>query len=542
MSIAMAGKVAHANYHELPEKIVFAAMAGVLTTMLMSALDQTIVSTAMPKIIAELHGFQHYSGVITAYMVASTASVPLVGKLSDYYGRRLFLLLGVTIFVLASLLCGAAQSMGQLIAFRGLQGIGAGFCQAMAFTTIADLFPPAKRGRVSGLMGGVFGLASVIGPAAGGFLTDGPGWRYVFYVNLPVGLLAFAILYFYFPRIAQNQLNKPHIDYWGALALVLSVVPILLALSWGGRDYPWDSSTIIGLLGFGALLTVVFFKIEHHAPEPIIPMKLFHNQIIWSSMVVSALVAIGMFGTTLFIPLFIQTVIGTSATRSGAVMMPMTLSLVFSAMITGQLITRMGRYRLVAISGVALTCGGMFLLSRMTMDTSYTVVVRNLIVMGIGLGATMPVFTLAVQNAVDVRFAGIVTSTVQFVRSVGGALGAAIFGSILANLYLPAFHNMLPADLGSRLTLANMAQFNNPQLLVQPEAASTIENALNTLGEKGADLLPVVRLAAQRGLADSLQAVFLIGAGLLLIATGFTFLVRDIPLRKSNRPGSGLTD
>ncbi|MGZ3723133.1 MAG: MDR family MFS transporter [Bdellovibrionales bacterium] len=535
-------KPSHASYHELPEHIVFAAMAGVLTTMLMSALDQTIVSTAMPRIISELHGFQHYSGVITAYMVASTASVPLVGKLSDFYGRRFFLLIGVAIFVLASLLCGAAQSMTQLIFFRGIQGIGAGFCQAMAFTTIADLFPPAKRGRVSGLMGAVFGLASVIGPAAGGFLTDGPGWRYVFYVNLPVGLLAFGILYFYFPKIERDKNINPSIDYWGALTLVLSVVPILLALSWGGRDYPWSSPLIIGLLTFGAVATILFFKIETKAKEPIIPLHLFHKQIIWSAMAVSALVAVGMFGTTLFIPLFIQTVLGTSATKSGAVMMPMTLSLVFSAILTGQVIMRSGRYRTLAISGVALTGIGMFLLSQMDIHTSYMTILRNMIIMGVGLGATMPVFTLAVQNAVDVRFAGIITSTVQFVRSVGGALGAAIFGSVLANLYLPAFHKMLPADIGARIPIEHMAQFNNPQLLVQPEAAATMEQALNSLGERGAEILPAVRLAAQTGLANALHSVFLMGAILLALATAIAFLVKDIPLRKTNQPNVGLVE
>lgn len=516
-------------------------MAGVLTTMLMSALDQTIVSTAMPRIISELHGFEHYSGVITAYMVASTASVPIVGKLSDFYGRRLFLLLGVAIFVSSSLLCGISQSMFQLIAFRGLQGIGAGFCQAMAFTTIADLFPPAKRGRVSGFMGAVFGLASVIGPAVGGFLTDGPGWRYVFYVNLPVGALAFAILYFYFPKILLGKKRKPDIDYGGALTLVLSVVPVLLALSWGGRDYAWDSPVTLSLLGFGLIMMCIFFAIEQRAKEPIIPFHLFRHQIIWSSMAVSALVAVGMFGTTLFIPLFIQTAIGTSATRSGAVMMPMTLSLVVSAMVTGQMIMRLGRYRTLAIFGVTMTSFGMFLLSQMDINTAYSTVVRNMMIMGVGLGATMPVFTLAVQNAVEVHFVGIVTSTVQFVRSVGGALGAAIFGSILANRYLPAFHSMLPHDVAAKIPLDHLAQFNNPQMLVQPGAAVALQNAFNSLGEHGADLLPVIQLAARQGLAFALHDVFLLGSFLLAIAAGLAFLVKDLPLRKTNQPGVGAT-
>ena len=504
-------------------------MAGVLTTMLMSALDQTIVSTAMPRIIAELHGFEHYSGVITAYMVASTASVPIVGKLSDFYGRRLFLLVGVALFVGASVLCGSAQSMLQLIVFRGVQGVGAGFCQAMAFTTIADLFPPAKRGRISGLMGAVFGLASVLGPAVGGFLTDGPGWRYVFFVNIPVGVLAFGILLFSFPRVERDREIKPQIDYAGAITLILAVVPILLALSWGGREYAWSSAMIIGLATFGVLAAILFLRCEWRAPQPILPLSLFREQIIWSSMAVSALVAVGMFGTTLFIPLFIQTVIGTSATKSGAVMMPMTLALVLSAMLTGQLITRLGRYRTLAIIGVALTAAGMFLIAQMTEHFTYTVVVRNLIVMGIGLGATMPVFMLAVQNAVSAKFVGVITSTMQFVRSVGGALGAAAFGSILTNLYLPSFHSFLPQVVTDKIPLAELSRFDNPQMVMLPESANLLSSSM-------IELLPHIRLAARQGLEHSLHDVFLIGGAVLLLATGLTFLVTDIPLRKTNQP------
>ena len=528
--------------YNLPPGTVRAAMAGVLTTMLMSALDQTIVSTAMPRIIAELHGFQHYAGVITAYMVASTAAVPIVGKLSDFYGRKPFLLLGVAWFVIASILCGAAHSMVELIAFRGLQGVGAGFCQAMAFTTIADLYPPARRGRVSGMMGAVFGLASVIGPAVGGFLTDGPGWRFVFYVNLPVGFLAFATLYFYFPNIRMPSQGKPKIDYLGALTLISSVVPVLLALSWGGRDYAWGSPLIMSLLTFGLVMMGLFFFVEWRAPEPIIPMRLFRNQIVWSSMAASALVAVGMFGTTLFIPLFIQTAIGTSATKSGAVMMPMTLALVFSAIVTGQLITRLGKYRNLAIFGVALTGGAMLLIAGMDINTSYATVVRNLILMGIGLGATMPVFTLAVQNAVEAHFVGVATSTVQFVRSVGGALGAAIFGSVLANRYLPAFHSLLPVNIAAQLPVDQLKQFDNPQLLSQPAAAQAIQEAFGHLGGTGESLFLAVKLAARQGLASALHDVFLMGAGLLAAATVLTFFVKDIPLRKTNRPGVGATE
>lgn len=501
--MAVAEAQAHTSYHEIPAKTVFAIMSGVLVTMLMSALDSTIVSTAMPRIISELHGFQHYAGVITAYMVASTATIPVVGKLSDFYGRRLFLLSGVALFVSASMLCGLSESMAQLICFRGLQGIGAGTCQAMAFTTIADLFPPAKRGRVTGYMGGVFGLSSVIGPALGGFLTDGPGWRYVFYVNLPVGAVAFGTLYMFFPKIISGK-ARPRIDYWGSITLVLSVIPLLLALSWGGHDYPWSSAPILGLFLVGAISLMFFALVERRAPEPILPFHLFKFQIIWSAMLVSALVAMSMFGTTLFIPLFIQSVIGTSATRSGAVMMPMTTALVISAIISGQLINCWGRYQVFAIGGVALTGLGMFLLSVMTADTSYAVVIRNMVIMGVGLGSTMPVFTLAVQNAVEVHWVGTATSTVQFIRSMGGALGAAIFGTVLA---------------------------------ARAHALGVAEEALHMVGGG-----PKIPLEAREGLAMALHDVFLMGAILLVIATAFAFLVKDIPLRKTNRPGAELAD
>lgn len=246
---------------ELPRRVVIATMAGVIAAMLMAALDGTIVGTAMPRVISELKGFEHYAAVTTVYLLASTAIVPIAGKLSDLYGRKLFLLIGVSLFVVGSILCGAAASMNQLIIFRGLQGLGAGFSQAMAFTTIADLFPPSRRGRITGLMGAVFGLASVIGPAVGGFLTDGPGWRWCFYVNVPVGIIAFVILYTSFPKVALSK-EKRSIDYLGALTLVLSIVSLLLSLSWGGRDYAWGSPLILSLLGFGVLMLGLFLFTE----------------------------------------------------------------------------------------------------------------------------------------------------------------------------------------------------------------------------------------------------------------------------------------
>ncbi|HUJ73743.1 MAG TPA: MFS transporter, partial [bacterium] len=277
------------GFYDLPRRTVLATLGGVMVAMLMAALDQTIVGTAMPRVIAELHGFEHYAGVLTAYMVASTVAVPISGKLSDLYGRKPFLMGGVLVFILASAACGAAQSMAQLIAFRGVQGLGAGTTQAMAFTTIADLFPPARRGRVSGVMGTVFGLASVIGPAVGGLITDGPGWRYVFYVNVPVGIVALGVLWAFFPMIRQERAMRPRIDYWGALTLTAAVVSLLLAISWGGRDYSWGSPVILALVLGGLVMSGAFLVAEVAAPEPIIPLRLFREPIVGTSLAAAAL-------------------------------------------------------------------------------------------------------------------------------------------------------------------------------------------------------------------------------------------------------------
>jgi EmrB/QacA subfamily drug resistance transporter len=505
-------------------------MAGVVSAMLLAALDSTIVGTAMPRIIAELHGFEHYAAVTTVYMLAATVIVPIVGKISDLYGRKPFLLAGVAIFVGGSALCGAAASMTQLVIFRGIQGIGAGFSQAMAFTTIADLFPPARRGRASGIMGAVFGFASVIGPAVGGFLTDGPGWRWCFYVNLPIGIAALVILYYAFPHIVTRRAAR-RIDWLGAATLVLAVVPLLLALSWGGREYAWASAEIATLVAISLLMTVAFLLIEIRVPEAILPPAFFRNRVVWTSAGAATLVAVGMFGTALFIPLFIQGVIGKSATQSGAVVTPMMFSLIGASMTAGQIIMRTGRYKAIAVVGVGLAATGMFLLSGMDVSTSYSTVLRNMMVMGVGLGLTLPVFTIAVQNAVDVRDLGIATSTVQFLRSMGGALGAAAFGALLTNRFSTALGQALRPEISAMIPPGLRASFQNPQALMNPEVTARIQAAGPDALARMAPAFGAVRHA----LAASLHDVFLCGAVVVLIGVVFAVLLVDLPLRQTNR-------
>jgi EmrB/QacA subfamily drug resistance transporter len=526
---------AQPSFSGLPRPQFIATLAGVLSAMLLAALDQTIVGTAMPRIIAELQGFDHYAWVTTSYLLTSTAGVPIFGKLSDLYGRKLFLLGGVSVFIVASALCGAAQSMTDLVLYRGLQGLGAGCTQAMAFTTIADMFPPAQRGKVGGMFGAVFGLASVLGPTAGGFLTDGPGWRWVFLVNLPLGLVSLAILLFLFPNIRRRHAQRPSIDFLGAIALIVGVVPLLLALSWGGREYAWSSPLVIGLLVLGAAMTATFVWIESRAAEPIIPLKLFQQPGVGTSVIAAALTSMAMFGTVLFIPLFIQGVIGTTATQSGAVLTPMMLSLVLSSTVSGALISRLGRYRWLSVGGVAVTAVGMLLLSGMGVGTDYLTVVRNMIVVGLGLGVTLPVFTLAVQNSVDQRMMGTATSTVQFFRSMGGALGAAVFGSVLSNSFGAGLRAALPPSIVNALTTDQFNRLANPQALMNPQGSGAVLRGIADPTSPGGELF---LNAIRQALATSLHNVFWLAAALLIAVTFMlVLLLRDIPLRGSRDPG-----
>jgi EmrB/QacA subfamily drug resistance transporter len=529
-------------YQDLSPRAVLATVIGVMIAMLMAALDQTIVGTAMPRIISELHGFQHYSAIVTAYMIAATAVLPIAGKLSDVYGRKPFIIGGVIWFMAASALCGFADSMLELIIFRGLQGMGAGVMQTMAFTTVADLYPPAKRGRVIGFMASVFGISSVIGPLIGGFLTDGPGWRYAFYVNLPVGFVALAILFFCFPHIRAPKASDFRIDYAGALSLVAAIVPVLLALSWGGRDYSWASPLIVGMLLAGILFAALFILVELRAPHPIVDLALFRNSIVSIALSAAFLISAGMFGAILFIPLFVQSVLGSSATDSGKILMPLTLSLLLTAIIAGQGISRTGRYRPFAIAGSALGAIGALLLTRMDPSTSYLVVVRNVAIVGVGLGAALPVFNLAVQNAVEARVVGSATSMVQFVRSIGGALGVAVFGSVLATRFAPEFTRALPADIVSEVSQPRLGALADAQLYMTSAGTGRLEEILTGFGLDTDAIVSVLRQAARSALATSLQDVFALAAALLFVATFLTLFLREIPLRKTNRREVELKD
>ena len=525
------------SYYDLSPRAVFATMAGAMLAMFMASLDQTIVGTAMPRIVSELHGFEHYSGVFTSYLIASTVVLPIAGKLSDIYGRKFFLLLGIIWFVIASVLCGASQSIIQLIAFRGLQGMGAGIMQVMVWSVIADLYPPAKRGRVMGLIGSVFGLSSVIGPLIGGYLTDGPGWRYAFYVNVPVGALATFIMVLFFPHIRPKKEEGFKIDYAGSLALVTTLVPFLLGLSMEGPAYPWTSPTILSLMAISLVSGFIFFRIESTASHPILPLQLFCNSVFSVSVVAAALSAVAMFGATLFIPLFVQSVLGSTATESGKILMPLTISLVITATISGHAISKFGKYKPFAVLGMVITTIGLYLVSMMSVTTTYETVITNAVILGIGLGAAMPVFSVSVQNAVKHQLVGTATSTLQLMRTVGDSLGVALFGSILANQFGPSFRQVISPEVFSKIPQTMLSRLNNPQTFLgaesfdQLESLFSHENIVNKM-----EFLGSVQQAAKIALSNSLHQVFIVATGIIFLATMLTLFLREIPLRETNHP------
>src|SRR6266702_2014394 len=390
MAQAQTGQASAISLHEpqalqatVSRERLILILIGVMLGMLLAALDQTIVGTALPRVVANLGGLEHYAWVATAYLLASTVSIPIYGKLSDIYGRRTFFIGGMVIFLAGSALAGTSQDMTQLIIYRGIQGLGAGAMMPIAMAIIGDIFPPAERGKWQGLIVAVFGLATIVGPTLGGWITDNWGWRWVFYVNMPVGVLAILTAGFVMPKLV---IHRQHIiDYLGVVTLVAGTVPLLLAFSWAGTQYAWGSWQIISLFTFSVVMLIIFVLIEMRAVEPIISPRLFKNSIFVVSVIATFLVSAAMFGAILYLPLFVQGVLGDSATNSGIVLTPMMLGFMASSIVGGQLLSRTGRYKFLAMVGFIVGAVGMFLLSRMSTGTSEGEVVRNMLITGLGI-------------------------------------------------------------------------------------------------------------------------------------------------------------
>jgi EmrB/QacA subfamily drug resistance transporter len=454
------------------------------------------------------------------------------------YGRKWFYVSGIAIFLAGSLLCGFSHTMTQLIFFRGFQGIGAGIMMANAFTVIGDIFPPAERGKYQGLIAGTFGLSSIIGPTLGGYITDTLSWHWVFFVNIPLGVLIVALFIFFFPHLRPDQL-KHKIDYLGITTLILAVVPMLIALTWGGVEYPWDSVQIIGMFAFSAVMIPLFIVIESRAEEPIIPMWLFKNRIVAVSIFIIFITGFGMFGGIIFIPLFFQGVLGQSATNSGTFLTPMMLGLVAGSIVSGQLLSRAGgHYRLQGMIGLGIMALGMFLLSRMSAETSNTRAITNIVITGLGLGITMPLYVLAVQNAVPYSFLGAATSSSAFFRSIGGAFGLTIFGSIMNNRFAHEFKSGLPPQVQAIIPQEQLDKLvHNPQALFSTNATDQLKSFFEQLGPQGATLFDQVMHTLRSALNSGITEVFFIALILVTVGWVVNLFLKEIPLRKQYRDG-----
>src|SRR5215813_1237344 len=505
-------------------------LSGLMLSMLLAALDQTIVGTAEPRIIASLSGFDRYPWVSTAYLLCSTISVPIFAKLSDIYGRKWFLLAGSAGFVVTSALCGAAgkitalgmDGMNQLILFRAAQGICGGMMMGLTFAIIGDIFSPAERGRYQGVFSGTWGFASVFGPTLGGWLTDQISWRATFYVNLPVGIIAIAALYLYFPFWRPKDVKR-HIDWAGAVTLVLCVVPLLLALTWV-TDYGWSSMRVELLLVFAFAMLGAFLYAETKAIEPMIPLSLFSNPIIAQCSTGVFVVGIAMFGMIIYLPLFMQGVLGVTATKSGNLLTPMMLGIVIGTFVCGQITLRLRSYKTPMMVGSVLTAAGTILFARLNALSRPSDVLVGMITAGFGMGLVLPAYTVAVQNAAPHRHMGIATASSTFFRSIGSTVGVAVFGSLLLTHYHHDFANAVPKGVPQDAVTA----FSNPLLLSQmrPQLQATFGQFKN-----GPQLLETLYASVGPALMGGIRAIFLISAILMVALLAMNLLIKDVPLR-----------
>ncbi len=481
---------------------------GLLLVMFLAALDQTIVATALPTIVGDLGGLNHISWVVTAYLLAQTVVTPLYGKLGDQYGRKIVLQVALVIFLLGSALCGLSRSLDELIAFRALQGLGGGGLLVSAQAAIGDVVPPRERGRYSGLFGAVFGLASVAGPLLGGFLTTNLSWRWIFYVNLPLGVAALFVLAATLPSRTERV---PHrIDYAGTVVLGTALTAIVLAASLGGTSVSWGSPTIFGLVGAGVVLIALFPFVERRASEPILPTRLLVNRVFVMTSAVGFIVGFALFGAVTYMPLFLQVVRGATPTQSGLQLLPLMGGLLITSIASGQIISRTGRYKAFPIAGTGVMVVGLYLLSTLDAGSSKSTIYLFMFIVGLGLGMVMQVLVLAVQNAVDYADLGVATSGATLFRSMGGALGTAALGAVFAN--------RLRNELAIHLPHAAAAQAGGGSA-VNPAAIHKLPPALHA--------------GYLEAFTKSLNSVFVVAAAIGVLAFVLSWLIRELPLRKT---------
>jgi EmrB/QacA subfamily drug resistance transporter len=491
----------------LSHRQVLVVLSGLMLGMLLAALDQTIVATALPTIAGDLHGLNHLTWVVAAYLLTTTLSTPVYGKISDLYGRKKIFQIAIVIFLAGSALCGLSQNMDQLIAFRALQGLGGGGLMALAMAIVGDIVSPRERGRYQGYFGAVFALASIGGPLAGGFFVDNLSWRWIFYINLPVGILALvitsAVLRLPVPARATHVM-----DYVGAVLLTAAVTPFLLVTLWGGNTFPWGSPLIIGLSGVTVAAVAAFVWWERRAREPLFPPRVFSNAVVVSALGTTLFVTATMFCVTIFIPVYLQLVDGVSPTRSGVLLLPLMAGMLTTSIVSGRLVTRHGRYKRFPVAGTALMATGMALFIRLDAHTPLWTTCLYMVVFGVGMGMTLQIVVVAVQNAVDRRQLGTATSAISFFRNIGAASGTALLGSVLA---------------------AHLA-FWLPRL-VHGHTHLQLSGSFNITPDQLRALPGVVRTGVNEAFVRSLHDVFVVGLGLSVLAFAFAMSLKELPLR-----------
>src|SRR5438067_9324582 len=508
--------------HQIPAELRYWVLATVMLVQFVSILTSTIVSTAAPTIVDELHGLNLYAWLFSSYLLASSVTVPVVGKLSDLFGRRPFYIGGLLLFLFGSAVSGFSQNMGELIAARAVTGIGGGAMMSLGVTTIGDIFSPRERGRWMGLIMSVFGLGSIVGPLVGGFITDHFGWRWVFYVNLPLGLIALALIGFLLPRLAGH--GRVRIDWLGIALLVVGVLPLLVGLTWAGLTYPWGSPQVIGALVAGAILLVAFAVWENRAAEPILPLHLFENRAFTVAVILSFLVGIALFGTLTFLPLYAQGVLGYSAQDSGLVLAPLMVGFVLGSLVGGQLTTRTGRYKLQTLIGMVVAVAGMFLLSRLSADSTFSQALVAMVVTGTGVGAVFPTLSVVVQSAFPYRMLGTANAGRQFFNNLGAVVGV----PVMATIVIETLKNELPRHLpgGASSQLAKAATSGAQGLIAgQSQGLTAAFGKLPPAIEH--QLLTAVRVSLSIGV----ERAFLVGTGLAALGVLVALFLPEIPLR-----------
>ena len=498
----------------LTHREILVVFSGLLAGMMLAALDTTIVSTALPTIVGDLGGVNQLSWVATAYLLTSTVTLPLYGKLGDLLGRKVIFQFAIGLFLVGSMLSGLSHNMSQLIAFRALQGAGAGGIMSTAMAIIGDVISPRERGRYTGYMGAVFATAFVVGPLVGGFCVDHLSWRWAFYINVPVGVIALfmttAVLKLPFRRVRHR------IDFEGAALVMASATLILLGAVWGGVEYPWGSPTIVGCFAGGAVLLAAFIWWEKRAEEPILPLSLFSAPIFTVGTALGAIVGVGMYGALFFLPLFLQAATGASATNSGLLMLPLMGGLMTMSTIAGRVVSKTGKYRMWPIVGLGLATVGAFLLTRIHADSSRLDTGISMLVLGAGLGMVMQVLVTAIQNAVDMSVLGVATSSINFFRQIGGTLGTAIFGAIFASRLASSLDQLLPGAA---------ARMGNPNALVAaPDAIKKLP--------------PAIHHAVVVSLGRATAATFWLAVPTLAVGFVLAFFLREVALRETVHVGS----